>query len=75
MTKPSRQTIVTSLRSGDRHVINDADEVNDTGAFNIEAIHRGRNGSVVVQFNFDGAYENTTAGQVASFDLLEEDSE
>jgi hypothetical protein len=73
MSKPSRQQIVASLRNGDRHVFDDADELNDTGAFNGEAVHRGRNGSVVVSFNYDGAYENTTAGGVYDLDLLEED--
>jgi len=72
MTDPTRQQIVESLRSGDRDVFDDADEINDTGAFNGEAVHRGRNGSVVVTFNYDGAYENTIAGGVYDLDLLEE---
>jgi len=72
MTDPTRQQIVESLRNSDRHVLRDADELNYTGGFNVEAIHRSRNGSVVVQFNYDSAYENTVAGGVYDLDLLEE---
>ena len=72
MSNPTRQQMVESLQNGDRHVLRDADELNDTGAFNGEAIHRGRNGSVVVQFNYDSAYECTEADGVYGFDLLED---
>lgn len=70
MSDPTRQQIVESLQNGDRHFLRDADELNDTGAFNGEAIHHGRNGSVVVQFNYDSAYECTESGGVYNFDLI-----
>lgn len=74
-SKPSRKQIVESLQNGDRHVLQDADELNHTGAFNVEAVHYGQNGSVVVQFNYDSAYENTVSGGVYDLDLLDENDD
>jgi hypothetical protein len=71
--KLTRRQLVEQLQSGERHVFDDADELNGTEAFSGEAIHRCRNGSVVVNFTYDGAYENTIAGGVYDLDLMGDD--
>lgn len=72
MSKPSRQQIVESLRNGDRDPMGDADRIDDLEAFEAEAVHLARNGSITIQFSYDSTYEGTTAGGVYDFDLLEE---
>lgn len=71
-TKPSRGTIIESLRTQDRHPVADADRFqrHKDCPETFEAVHLAHNGSVGLTFTLESATECTTGGGVYDFDLL-----
>jgi hypothetical protein len=73
--RPPRRHIVRDLLNGDRDAIADADDVGTRDPFDVEAIHKARDGSITLRFDYYTAYEGTEAGQVIEFDIMEVDTD